>query len=240
LQSITDLIIHINPLLIYLIVIVILLLESSGIPIANNTLLLFTGALASQGHLNIWMLIIVAILGSISGACLAYFLGVRGGRRIFVRVAAFFRVNEQKVNRTESWFKKHGLWMVFFSRMTPYVRPYTCFLGGISHLPLRRFFFAALTGSIIWCIVMLNVGMVLGSRWQQGLLLMQNYTMPTLCVLSLLLALYFFLQYAIGRYLRSKFPPVPEPVESEIEQGRGDLLPLPAGNALCSPCEEKV
>src|SRR5438270_12368776 len=93
LNDIIRLITHANPLLIYLIVAIFLLLESSAVPIINSTLLLFTGALANLGHLDFWALAIVSILGSIAGACLAYIIGRRGGRRLFLRLVGIFHVS---------------------------------------------------------------------------------------------------------------------------------------------------
>src|SRR5437016_4620799 len=152
--------------MIYLIVAVILLLESSGVPIVNNTLLIFTGALASFGHLTIWLLAVAAITGSITGACLAYIIGAYGGRRIILRLAAFFRVDDQKVRMAESWFQTTGVWMIFFSRMTPFVRPFACFPAGMARLAFLRFFIAASAGSLIWCSTMLCIGWNLGYRWK--------------------------------------------------------------------------
>jgi len=191
-----------NPLVIYTIVALMLFLESSGIPVVNNTLLLLTGALTSFGHLNSWLLISVAILGSIAGACSAYAIGTHGGRPAFLRLAAFFHVSTQKVNLTERWFHKAGIWMIFFSRMTPYVRPFACFFGGITTMPFKRFFVAALAGSIIWCVVMVNIGAALGPHWKLALLLMRNYTIPTLGALLLLIALYCFIRIMLRRHLR--------------------------------------
>ena len=187
--------------MIYSIVAVTLFLESSGIPIANNTLLLLTGAMTSFGHLNIWILVCVAILGSIGGACSAYVIGMHGGRRVFSRLTAFFHVGEKKVSLTEHWFEKAGFLMIFLSRMTPYVRPFACFFGGITEMPFRRFFIAALFGSIIWCIVMVHIGAALGPHWQLALLLMRNYTLPTVCALLGMVALYIGVRLAFRRYL---------------------------------------
>src|SRR5207245_2694002 len=117
---------------------VILLLESSGIPIANNTLLLFTGALTSFGHLNILVLAIVAIVGSISGACLAYVIGLRGGRRFLFRVSNRLHIDAQKINKAERWFHRTGARMIFLSRVTPYIRPFACFPAGMTRMPRSR------------------------------------------------------------------------------------------------------
>jgi membrane protein DedA with SNARE-associated domain len=202
-HDLIQMIFHASPLLVFLLVAVILLLESSAVPLINTTLLLAAGALASQGHLNLWALLAAAILGSISGACLAYIIGLRGGRHIFLRLASLFHIDAQKVNMTELWFQKNGLWMVFFSRMMPYVRPFASFPAGISRMPFGRFFLAALAGSTIWCVVMLNIGLALGHRWPLAIHLIRHYTIPTLCMLALLIAFYFLITSAVKRYLRS-------------------------------------
>jgi membrane protein DedA with SNARE-associated domain len=195
---------HTSPLVVYILVAVILLLESSAVPIANTTLLLFTGALASMGRLNIWLLCVAAILGSIAGACLAYAIGAQGGRNLFFRVAAFFRVQPEKVAVTERWFHQAGVWMVFCSRIIPYVRPFACFPAGITRMPFARFFAAALSGSIIWCAGILSVGWMLGGRWTLALTLVKNYTFPTIVAFVLLIVLYFFVTSMVRRLLQAR------------------------------------
>ncbi len=202
-QPLIDMVFHANPLLIYAIVALVLFLESTGIPITNNTLLLFTGALAALGHLNIWLLTISAIIGSIAGACCAYTLGKWKGQGILRRIAALFHIDAKKMSIAENWFQKSGTWMIFFSRMTPYVRPYACFPAGISRMPFQRFFIAAFAGSIIWCFTLVRIGAALGPHWRIALMLIQNYTIPTCALLVLLVVLYFAAMYAIKRYLRS-------------------------------------
>ncbi|HLZ55978.1 MAG TPA: DedA family protein [Ktedonosporobacter sp.] len=199
-HTVTHFFLHANPLLIYLTVAVVLMLESSGVPVANNTLLLLTGALASMGHLDIWILGVFAIIGSCAGASLAYSLGAWGGRRILVRVASFFRIKEEKVTIAERWFQQSGVWMIFLSRMTPYVRPFACFPAGISRMPFARFFVSAAAGSVIWCVALLTIGWNLGKRWGLALQAIQNYTVPSLCVVVLLVASYALLLYWLKRH----------------------------------------
>jgi membrane protein DedA with SNARE-associated domain len=214
-HNLVQIILYGSPLVVYLLVALMLLLESSAIPIINSTLLLAAGALASVGHLNIWALIAAAILGSIAGACLAYIIGLRGGRSIVLRLAAIFHIDVRKIDMTECWFQKTGMWMVFLSRMTPYVRPFACFPAGISRMPFGRFFLAALAGSTIWCVVMLNIGLALGHRWQLALHLIRHYTVPTLSTLVLLIVLYFVIASAVRRYLHAQAEAIPGPVGGE-------------------------
>jgi len=194
---------HINPLLLCLFVGVILLLESSGIPILNTSLLLFAGAVASFGHVNIAVLALVAIVGSTAGACLAYLIGARGGELALQRLMSLLRIDPQKIEKANHWFSNAtGARMIFLSRILPYVRPFACFFAGIARMPFRRFFIAALSGSIIWCIAILSVGWSLGRRWREALYLIQTYTLPTIGVIVLALAVYLLARFAINRRLK--------------------------------------
>lgn len=223
-QTVTDFLLHTSPLFIYLIVGVVLLLESSGVPILNSTLLLFTGALVSLNHLNIYYLAVAAVAGSTSGACLAYVIGARGGRRILLRLAELFHVDAQKVTLVERWFQKSGIWMVFFSRMLPYARPFACFPAGITQTNFARFFVSAFAGSLIWCLAMLSLGWSLGRRWEQAVAVLQQYTLPTLAGVALLVALYFFGVRTIKTQLRSRFQPISAEVAEEVARERRDLV----------------
>lgn len=193
---------HINPLLLCLFVGVILLLESSGIPILNTSLLLFAGAVASFGHVNIVVLTLVAIIGSTAGACLAYLIGLRGGEPALRRLMSRLRIDPQKIEKANRWFSNAaGARMIFLSRIIPYVRPFACFFGGIARMPFRRFFIAVLSGSIVWCTAIISVGWSLGRRWREALDLFQTYTLPTLGVIALAVAVFLLARFALNRRL---------------------------------------
>ncbi|HEU0002089.1 MAG TPA: DedA family protein [Ktedonobacteraceae bacterium] len=213
-----------NPVLIYVIVGVILLLESTGIPIVNSTLLLLTGALASLGRLDIFALAFVSITGSIAGACIAYVIGWHGGARLLYHVAAKLHIDTRKIQALEKWFHKAGGRMIFLSRIVPYIRPFSCFPAGIAHMPFRRFFAAASSGSVIWCAGMLALGWSLGHRWRQALSLIQTYTVPTVLVIALLLVGYCLLRLAIKRRLDARLQAASDSVIDVGGQNDHDLL----------------
>lgn len=200
----------INPLWVYVIVGMFLLLESSGIPIVNSTLLLLTGALASLGHLNIVALAVVSILGSVAGACLAYMIGQRGGGRLLLRAATRLRIDIRKIQLLEQWFQQAGARMIFFSRIIPYIRPFSCFPAGMARMPFRRFFAAAASGSIVWCIGMLALGWNVGRRWKLALSLAQRYTIPAVLVILLLLVAYCVVKMTIKRRLDARLQEIPD------------------------------
>ena len=223
-NDLIHLITNANPLLIYLIVAIFLLLESSAVPIVNTTLLLFTGALAALGHLNFFILLLAAILGSHAGACLAYIIGLRGGRPLFLRLAAVFRVNDEKVEMAERWFRNTGAWMIFLARIVPYIRPFACFPAGISRMPFARFFVAALAGSTVWCTGILYLGWTLGSRWTLAFDFIRHYTIPAIAILVVLIALYLLIKYMVKRLMLSSLRALPTAANNEDKHDSSDLL----------------
>lgn len=218
-----DFVVHvyqqIPPALIYFIVAGLLLLESTGVPVINTTALLFTGAVAAQGKLELSLLIVAALAGSILGACCAYGLGRRYGEKLLLRLARLLHVDEQKMLLAERWFYRAGGKMIFLSRILPYIRPFACFPAGIAAMPFLRFLLAAASGSVIWCVTFLLLGWSLGPRWKLAMHLVQMYTLPTLGTLLLLLVLYLFVRRSFNSYVKKRLS-----FDEEEDPKKRDLL----------------
>jgi len=183
---------------------VFLFLESTGIPLINTTLLLFVGAFAFDGRLDMILLSTIAILGSILGACCAYGLGRYYGEPLLIRLTHLLHIEQRKVLLMQRWFQTAGVRLVFVSRIVPYIRPFSCFPAGMAAMPFRRFFCAALAGSMVWCITFLVVGWELGPRWKLAMDLVHVYTFPTIGVLLVLAVISFFCRRALSRYLNRR------------------------------------
>ena len=195
---------HSSALLLCVLVTSFLLLESSGIPLLNSTILLLAGALSSLGHANIFVLMLCATLGSITGACAAYFVGLRGGEEVLFALAARLHIETRKVQNAQQWVANAGARMIFLSRILPYIRPFACFPAGISHMPFRRFFLAALSGSLLWCVSVLVVGWALGRKWKEALYIIQVYTLPVILMMVLVVVVFLFVKYGLLRHLRPR------------------------------------
>ncbi|MEP7191182.1 MAG: DedA family protein, partial [Roseiflexaceae bacterium] len=66
----------------YIVVALGILIESMGIPLPGETLLLLGAAYAGAGHMNIWGVILAAAIGAIVGDTIGYSIGARGGRAV--------------------------------------------------------------------------------------------------------------------------------------------------------------
>lgn len=136
-------------------------LESMGLPAPGETLLLIGAALAAQGQLNIYWVIVSAALGAIIGDNVGHYVGQRYGFSVYQRVPGF---DESSLAKSEAFFAKHGPKTVFLARFIPVVRMVTPILAGVNHMPLRIFMFYNALGGIAWAVVMGSLGFYFGKN----------------------------------------------------------------------------
>lgn len=186
---------HIPAAAVYLFVFVWLAAESCGVPLPNEVVLLLSGSLAAQpGHgLSGVLLVIVATLGSLTGASAAYAIGMRGGREAVLRLGSRFGLDGKRLDGMEAWFMRRGPVAILLARITPFVRTVASFPAGVLRLPRRPFLIATAAGSLVWCVVMVGLGVVLGANYTIALHLIEQYTIPAILVLVALGAGYFWL-----------------------------------------------
>ena len=182
-------------LAVYVFVFVWLAAESTGLPLPNEIVLLLAGSLAGRpGHgLSAMLLVIVALVGSLLGASIAYYIGLRGGRAAVLRLGRRFRLDERRLDSVEAWFARSGAVAIFLARITPFVRTVASFPAGMLRFPPRTFLLASLLGSLLWCSVMVGLGNALGAHYEVALRLIEQYTLPAIVVVVALVAGYFWL-----------------------------------------------
>ena len=137
-------------------------LESMGIPSPGETALVLAAVLASQGSLNIWLVILIGVASAILGDNCGYLLGRRFGRRALVASGPLHGHRLRAVEYGDRFFKRHGPRAVFLARWIALVRFITAWLAGINHMPFRVFFFWNALGGITWGITFGLVGYYAG------------------------------------------------------------------------------
>jgi membrane protein DedA with SNARE-associated domain len=184
---------QVPPPLIYGFIIVWLALESCGLPLPNELVLLAAGSLAGQRLLSPVLLVLVATASSVVGATVAYEIGKRGGRAAVLRFGRYIRLDERRLDAVERWFQRSGVVAIGLSRITPFVRTVASFPAGMLQLHYRSFVIASALGSLIWCTVMVTLGVALGSQYTVALRLIERYTLPAILVIALLFVGYLWL-----------------------------------------------
>lgn len=146
-------------------VFVLMLLESTGVPIPSETISPFAGYLVSQGRMTLIAAVSAGVLGNLTGSWIAYFIGLKGGRELWFRYGKYVGVREGHLDVTESWFDKYGEFTVFISRCLPVVRTFISSPAGTARMNFLKFTFYTLLGCIPWVFALTYLGFVLGSNW---------------------------------------------------------------------------
>jgi membrane protein DedA with SNARE-associated domain len=139
-------------------VFLLLALGIVGLPIPDESLLLFTGYLIAKGALSFWLTPIVVYAGSMLGITVSYSLGVFGGRPLALRYGGWIHLTEAKLKKTEHWFSKIGKWLLIVGYFLPGIRHLAGFVVGTVKLPYPTFALFAYTGAILWASTFLLIG----------------------------------------------------------------------------------
>jgi membrane protein DedA with SNARE-associated domain len=134
----------------YLVLLLLVMAESGGVPVPGETALITGGILASQGKLQIELVIVVAASAAIVGDNLGYKIGRKGGRWLLERPGRFHRQRLQVLASGEPFFERHGPKAVFFGRFLLGLRVWASWLAGATHMRWRSFVFWNACGGICW------------------------------------------------------------------------------------------
>ncbi|MFD9356133.1 DedA family protein [Streptomyces sp. NPDC060031] len=159
---------------IYLLVGLVIGLESLGIPLPGEIILVSAALLASQnGEVDPVVLGICATAGAIVGDSIGYAIGRKGGQPLLDRLGRRFpkHFGPDQVAVAERSFDKWGMWAVFFGRFVALLRIFAGPLAGVLHMPYWRFLIANILGGILWAggttAVIYTIGIV-AEPWLKG------------------------------------------------------------------------
>ena len=140
----------------YIGIFILMFLESSFFPFPSEVVMIPAGYLAYKGDMNLFLVIISGVLGSLSGAWFNYFLASKFGRKFLEKF-----ISKEKLNKLDEFFKKHGHISTFSGRLIPGVKQYISFPAGLSKMDGFVFSFFTALGSLIWILVLVGLGVIL-------------------------------------------------------------------------------
>jgi membrane protein DedA with SNARE-associated domain len=124
--------------------------ESSGLPIPGETGLIAAAVLASQGKLQIAAVIPLAAAAAIVGDNIGYLIGRKGGRWLLERPGPFHGQRQNVLIVGEPFFERHGPKAVFFGRFLLGLRVWASWLAGATRMHWRSFVVWNALGGICW------------------------------------------------------------------------------------------
>jgi membrane protein DedA with SNARE-associated domain len=170
----------------------LLVLGIIGLPVPDETLLVFCGYLISLGKLGVAGTLLAAVGGSWCGITGSYIIGRTAGIEVVHRFGRFFHVGDRQLELVHKWFERSGHWALFFGYYIAGVRHFTAVVAGASKLEFRTFVLYAWSGAFCWVAAFLGLGYVIGEQWRQVAELVHSYmhylAYAVLTVAGLLLA----------------------------------------------------
>jgi membrane protein DedA with SNARE-associated domain len=138
------------------------LIQSAGVPLPAQTLLIAAGFLAQQGHLELWEVIAFATSATVIGGPIGYWVSGEVGRPLVLRWGRYALITSSRLRRTERFLERYGGVSILLIRFVPGIKPYGGLLAGLSRMHWKTFLFYNAIGGGIWTTAMVLVGYFLG------------------------------------------------------------------------------
>lgn len=133
-----------------------------GFFLPGASLLFTAGFLASQGYLNIFILVPLLGVAAVLGDNVGYWFGSHFGPRIFNREDSLF-FHKKHVDRTREFYARYGTKTILIARFVPFVRTFAPILAGVGNMHYPSFLFYNILGALLWACGITTLGYTLGS-----------------------------------------------------------------------------
>src|SRR3982074_302475 len=173
--------------------------ESAGLPISSEIVVPLGGALASQGKLNLILVVAGSSVANPAGSVVALYRTRRWGERVVLsRAGRRLGLSRGHLRLANRFFDRFGLWAVFAGRLLPIIRTYISFPAGLAKIGYVRFTLATLAGAIPWNFALAYAGYKLGQHYEQVAATLGTFAIPIAIGIVILLGVLWWLGRRAG------------------------------------------
>ena len=129
----------------------------------GDSLLFVAGAVAAKGGMDVLVLMVLLVIAAIAGNQLNFAIGRWLGPRIMASPRGARILKPEHVERTQSFFERHGGKTIVLSRFVPIVRTYAPFVAGLGGMPMVRFTAYNVIGAVAWIVSLVVAGYFFGN-----------------------------------------------------------------------------
>lgn len=128
----------------------------------GDSLLFAAGAIAALGALNVWGIFLLLAVAAVLGDTVNYWIGHFFGRQIVDHPKIKF-INQEHIDKTEQFFKKHGAKTIILARFVPIVRTFAPFVAGVGSMHYSTFILYNIVGGLLWVTIFTFLGYFFGN-----------------------------------------------------------------------------
>lgn len=154
----------------YMGILLLIALENIFPPIPSEVILTFGGFMTTTTNLSVMGVVLFATVGSVGGAVILYgiglFIDVNRLEKIVDKWGFILRLTRKDIHKANAWFTKYGVWTVFFCRLIPLVRSLISIPAGMSRMNFFVFLLLTTLGTLIWNVMLVNLGAAVGGSWE--------------------------------------------------------------------------
>ena len=136
-------------------ILLLMLLESTVIPVPSELVVAPAAYHAASGHLNVFLVVLFATIGADIGASINYFVALYVGRPVIYKFAnsrwgKMCLLNQEKVEKSERYFDDHGIAATLTGRLIPGIRHLISLPAGLARMHYWKFLLYTTIGAGAW------------------------------------------------------------------------------------------
>ena len=207
---ITSMLGHLN----YGTIFILMLLESTVIPVPSELVVAPAAYHAAAGKLDIWLVILFSTLGADVGATINYLAGWYLGRPIIYKFANskwghLCLLNQEKVEKSERYFDEHGMVATITGRLLPGIRHLISIPAGLAKMSYWKFLLYTTIGAASWHTILALLGHYMHSfvpedQLQEKILEYGEYIKFGLILLVIVVCFYFLVKWYVKKKKNNK------------------------------------
>jgi membrane protein DedA with SNARE-associated domain len=174
----------------YWAVLVLVMIEDFGIPVPGETVLIAASVYAGVGRLNVVLVGLIGFAAAVAGDNIGFAIGHFGGRALVLRWGRYIRLTEERLDKAEAFFNRHGAWIITIARFIEVLRQANGIVAGITGMRWPRFLAFNALGAALWVGTWVSLGYLAGSNIGTIYHYITRYSLYALIALIVLLAGY--------------------------------------------------
>ena len=188
----------------------LMLLESTVVPVPSELVVAPAAYHSAAGHINIWLVILFATLGAMTGASINYLAGYYLGRPIIYkfansRLGHLCLLNQSKVEKSEKYFDDHGMVATITGRLIPGIRHLISIPAGLAKMNYWKFLLYTTIGAGAWHAILAVLGWYLHDivpeeQLNDKILEYGEYIKVVICMIVAIALVYFIIRYLVRRH----------------------------------------
>ncbi len=174
----------------YWAILLFVMIEDFGVPVPGETILIAAAVYAGAGRLNVLAVGVAGFVAAVIGDNIGFAIGHYGGRALVLRWGRYVRLTEERLDKAEAFFQRHGAWIITVARFIEVLRQANGIFAGTTGLRWRRFLAFNALGAVLWVGTWVSLGYLAGSHIDAIYHDTTRYSYYVLIALAVMLAAY--------------------------------------------------